>query len=49
MTCWWTISEHSLLDAFQRIAKGESPDMVYAELYANSDHEYMEESNAEEA
>jgi hypothetical protein len=32
---WWTISGEALLDALRRVAAGESPDLVYAELYAN--------------
>lgn len=46
MDPWWTISESSLLDAFHRIANGEDPDAVYAELYANAQHEYVEEVDA---
>jgi hypothetical protein len=33
---WWTISGEELLAALQRVAAGENPDLVYAELYANS-------------
>jgi hypothetical protein len=33
---WWTISGAQLLDALKRVASGEDPDLVYAELYANS-------------
>lgn len=36
---WWTISGETLLDALRAVADGEDPDMVYAELYANSDVE----------
>lgn len=37
---WWTISEHSLLEALRRVAAGEDPDLVYADMYVNSEHEY---------
>jgi hypothetical protein len=36
---WWTISGSDLLDMLRRAANGEDPDLVYAEAYANSDHE----------
>jgi hypothetical protein len=36
---WWTISGAALLQALRDAANGQDPDMVYAELYANSDHE----------
>lgn len=38
---WWTISERSLLEALRRVAAGEDPDLVYADMYANSGHEYL--------
>lgn len=40
-TCfgWWVISGESLLEALRRCAAGEEPDLVYAELYANSETE----------
>ncbi len=34
---WWTISGQALLDALRRAHDGDSPDLVLAELYANSD------------
>ncbi len=37
--CWWTISGRELLDMLRRVAAGENPDLVYAEAYANSEHE----------
>lgn len=37
---WWTIHGDDILDALRRAAAGEDPDLVYAEMYANSDHEY---------
>jgi hypothetical protein len=36
---WWTISGEDLLDAMRRAAAGEDPDLIYAEFYANSEHE----------
>lgn len=36
---WWVIHGEALLDGLRRAAAGEDPDVVYAELYANSDHE----------
>lgn len=40
---WWAISEDAFLDALRRVAAGEDPDLVYAEFYANSEHEHVEE------
>lgn len=36
---WWTIHGGDLLGALRRVAEGEDPDMVYAEMYVNSEHE----------
>lgn len=36
---WWTISGEALLAALHRVAAGDNPDLVYAELYANSEHD----------
>lgn len=36
---WWAISGAELLAALNRAHDGEDPDMVYAELYANSEIE----------
>jgi hypothetical protein len=33
---WWTISGESLLDLLRQVEAGESPDIVYAQNYANS-------------
>lgn len=33
---WWAISGDALLAALHRAHDGESPDLIYAELYANS-------------
>lgn len=40
---FWIISGESLLRALRRIQDGEDPDAVYAEMYANSDIEPVEE------
>jgi len=39
---WWAISGDALLDALRRCANGEDPDLVYAELYANSGQEQVD-------
>jgi hypothetical protein len=44
---WWTISGEALLGLLHRVADGEDPDMVYAEEFANSEHE--EVSDADDA
>lgn len=40
---WWTISGEALLDMLRRASNGEDPDLVYAEEYANSEHEHPDE------
>ena len=47
--CRWAMSGKAFLEALRRAASGENPDIIYAELYANADHEYSEGDNAEEA
>lgn len=37
---WWIIDGDTLLHMMCRVANGEDPDLVYAEEYANSEHEY---------
>lgn len=39
---WHVISGEGLLAMLRRVAAGEDPDMVYAEEYANADHEHVE-------
>jgi hypothetical protein len=34
---WWAISGDDLLAALKRAHAGDNPDILYAELYANSD------------
>lgn len=36
---WWAISGEALMDMLRRVAAGEDPALVYAEEYANSDHD----------
>lgn len=40
---WWVIHGGDLLTYLRRTHAGEDPDLVYAEAYANSDHEYPTE------
>lgn len=40
---WWVIDGESLMEMLQRVANGEDVDMVYAEEYANADHETQPE------
>jgi hypothetical protein len=42
---WWTISERDLLHALRRVANGEAPDLVYADIYVNSTHERIDGSS----
>lgn len=34
---WWAISGEALIEALRRASSGEDPDLLYAELYANTD------------
>ena len=36
---WWAISGEELLAALRRVEAGEKADLVYAEIYANSETE----------
>ena len=36
---WHVISGDTLLDLLRRAAAGEEPDLLYAEEWANADHE----------
>lgn len=38
-TIWWSISGDEILAMLRRVHDGEDPDLVYAEHYANSEHE----------
>jgi hypothetical protein len=39
---WWVIKGEALLDALKRAAEGEDPDVLYAEMYANTSTESVE-------
>ena len=39
---WWVLSGDNLLDMLRRAHAGEDPDLIYAEEYANSEHERPE-------
>ena len=39
---WHTISGEHLLEVLRRCENGESADLVYAELWANAEHEHVE-------
>lgn len=36
---WWTISGETLLELLRRAHAGEDPNLLYAEEYANAEHE----------
>lgn len=38
---WHVIHGEDLLIALRRVREGENPDMVYAELWANAEHEHV--------
>ncbi len=38
---WHVMSGEDLLDGLRRCAAGEDPDLVYAELWANAEHEHV--------
>lgn len=39
---WNVIKTDMLIDMMKRAAAGEDPDIIYAEFYANCDHEQVE-------
>lgn len=39
---WHVISGTTLLNAMRRCERGEKADMVYAELWANAEHEHVD-------
>lgn len=43
---WHVISGEHLLESLQRVAAGEDPDLVFAELWANAEHERFDEDAA---
>jgi hypothetical protein len=42
MDGWHVISATQLLEALRRVEAGEQADLVYAELWANSNHEHVD-------
>lgn len=38
---WWVLSGDNLLAMLRRAHGGEDPDLIYAEEYANSEHESL--------
>ena len=40
---WHVISGEDLLAMLRRVSEGEDPDMVYAEEWANAEHERIED------
>jgi len=40
---WWSISGVAILEALYRVADGDHPEVVYLEMYSNSDHSAVEE------
>lgn len=45
---WWCISSDSIHEMLNRVAAGEDPWIVYAEFYANSEHEEVPSGEGEE-
>lgn len=45
---WWAISGVRLLALLRRCHGGEDPDQVYAEEYANGDHEYYGDDSSKD-
>jgi len=41
---WHVIAGDHLLDSLRRVAAGENPDIVYAELWANAGHDDIEDT-----
>ena len=39
---WWVIDGGDLLGALKACANGANPDLMYAEMYANSSHEMVD-------
>lgn len=36
---WWAIHSDTIIDGLRRAHAGEDPDLIFAELWANSDHD----------
>jgi hypothetical protein len=39
---YWVISDEALLQMLHLVSDGHDPDLVFAEYYANSEHEVSE-------
>lgn len=35
---WWTIHGDDIMSMMERAGKGEDPELIYMEYYANSEH-----------
>lgn len=42
---WWTISGDALIEMLERAHAGEDPELLYTELYANSEVEDFREGD----
>jgi hypothetical protein len=40
---WWVISDEGLMSMLKAVQYGDDPDVVYAEHYANCEHQTEEE------
>jgi hypothetical protein len=40
---WWVIEDEALLGMLREVQEGADPDIVFAEHYANSEHNYYEQ------
>lgn len=47
MSQWWVVSGEDMLDMLRRVERGEKPEMVYTEMYANSSIEKVEGSDGD--
>jgi hypothetical protein len=45
---WWTLAGEDFLAALRAVADGELPDIVYAEMYANSEHQQPGEDGSDD-
>ena len=44
---WWAICGAELLAALRRVERGEKADLVYAEMWANCEHESVDDDEEE--
>jgi hypothetical protein len=45
---WWSIAGSDILDALRRAHAGEDPDLVFAEMYANSEIHNVDEEDEDD-